>query len=450
MTLNEFVSNIKLKIKDIESLYRGLVITELSLPNFNRNSQNIYFNSIIYANAINANQSIKLIIPLQVLEIAKSEGHNISENVSVDVTIDTISLDNNSTVLVRISKIIESGVSEQELFIKTLTTYCNENKFFDRKRKGFPSLIKKIALISTANTNTLADIISNLDYSKEAHSFKVNNTSVSLAEQINICQNDDYDLILLYRGGHEDKSMNIYSGIPVLDAIHNSNVHIGVALGHEVDTPFVYKVADSTYSTPTNFAQVINEYNATKKNQLEKLVKSFKSFFNKSLIVDRLNNFLLISNEKINNSTLKVLIKKQEQLTLSNTNINQTVNKFMRSNEIKVNNSYSNISNNSSSLIHSKQTELFNIKSDIDSISTFQINSKSAELVRIKNLIDLNINQLIDFKKDNMIHTSKNIASLLSKSEIKINQKKNRRLIVILVISLIICIATISFFIIKN
>ena len=222
MTLSEFVTQLKTDLKNIESIYKGLVITELSLPNFARNSQNVYSNSI-YVDANNTSQSVKLLIPLPVLNIAKQSGHIINENVSVDITIDTIQLDRNSTILIKISKIIESGVSEQELFIKNLTKYCNENKIFDRIKKTLPSLVKKIALISTTNTNTLDDIITNLDFTKDTYSFKVNNTSEAIAEQINICQNDNYDLILLYRGGHEDKSMNIYSDARPLNIPCQSN-----------------------------------------------------------------------------------------------------------------------------------------------------------------------------------------------------------------------------------
>lgn len=278
MTLNEFIISIKNDFSKLETIYRGLVITELSLPNFSKNTSRDY-NSNYYVDAYNNKQNIKLLIPISVLNTAIQLGHNVNENVSVDVTIDIISVDFKSTILIKISKIIESGISEQIIFLRGLSEYCNTNKLFDRTKKPMPSLIKKIALITTINTNTEKDIVSNLDYKNEVVSCKVNPTSNDIAKQILYCQNLDFDMIILYRGGHEDQSMNIYSDIPVLNAIHNSKHHVGVALGHEIDTPFVYKIADSNYSTPTNLAQIVNEINTSKLNEFNAVVSKFNCVF---------------------------------------------------------------------------------------------------------------------------------------------------------------------------
>ena len=44
MTLNVFYTKLKSDLKNIETTYRGFVITELSMPNFERNSKGIYNN----------------------------------------------------------------------------------------------------------------------------------------------------------------------------------------------------------------------------------------------------------------------------------------------------------------------------------------------------------------------------------------------------------------------
>ena len=61
MTLNEFLSNLNTDIKTIESLYQGLTITELSLPNFSKNTQNSY-HDFFYIEAVNNKKSIKLYV----------------------------------------------------------------------------------------------------------------------------------------------------------------------------------------------------------------------------------------------------------------------------------------------------------------------------------------------------------------------------------------------------
>lgn len=437
MTLSEFVTKFKSNIKDIENIYKGLTITELSLPNFKRNTQQVYSNSY-YVDANNDNYNIKLLMPINVLEIAKQNGYVINENVSVDIEIDSISLDRKSTILIKISKVIESGISEQELFIKNLIRYCKENKLFDRAKKNLPSLVKKIALISTSNTNTLDDILSKLNYANETFSFKVNNTSESIAKQINLCQNEDYDVILLYRGGHEDKSMNIYSNIAVLDAIHNSSVHVGVALGHEIDIPFVYKLADSTYSTPTNFAQVINEYNANKINLLASIKNNIihhiskirKSIFDQldnykfdiNLGINKLSNSVLINMEKINYHISKTIYDKTNDLNKLSNNMNYSKNKFLHSNEVQIENFVSSINGNTLSVINSMKRNLLDYNKNLNtSIINFQNKNKlqlNTLYSKINNLSDKTIkdNEIIS----NSTFTSINNSAMLTHSNMQI------------------------------
>lgn len=491
MTLNEFITQIKTDIKNIESIYKGFTITELSLPNINKNIQQEYFNAY-YVDAINGNQSIKLLIPTSVFVKAKQDGYTINENVSVDIVIDSISLDRKSTMLVKISKIIESGISEQELFVKNLTKYCNDNNLLNRIKKPLPSLIKKIALISTTNTNTLDDIITNLSFAKDTISYKVNNTSEEIAEQINLCQNKDFDLILLYRGGHEDKSMNIYSDIPVLNAIHNSSVHVGVALGHEIDNPFVYNIADSTYSTPTNFAQKVNEYNLSKLNQFNSIIDRLSNHFNKDSLANRLNSTISISMEKINHSCSNVISNKTQIINNSYLASCNVVDKLKHTVELECENLFGNINTNTSSMINNldsnlqlnnqkinssidkllvlNNTALNNSQNKIDSIVSNQINSTSivldnislkiydsfnASMNNVYNQLDssylkvnANMNNLLDKMQNDLYSTNNNIHNTIVKLEYMHNNKKQKRVQLMLVILLVIILAALLYFVV--
>lgn len=444
MTLNELIAQLKSDLKSIENIYRGLLITELSLPNFNRNSKGIY-NNTIYVDAMNKTQSVKLLINLSILNEAIKNGHTINENVSVDVTIDSITLDSKGIILIKISKIVESGISEQELFIKNLTTYCKDNRLFERKKKCYPTLIKKVALISTTSSNTLDDIIKNINHNLQIISIKVMNTSNAIAEQIGICNNEDFDLILLYRGGHEDKSMNIYSDIPVLNSIHNSNIHVGVALGHEVDTPFVYKIADSTYSTPTNFAQVVNNYNQSKIDSFQntingitnsiriikdKIQSSFDNlkWDNINTVIDRLDSQLKLSRGCIEHSISKTI----HTFELENENLNSSINKksliVLNSIESKCNNQITSISKIADNLIHKNEVNLHNLNLNIESANQ----------------------QLISNMNNNLLTCASNINSLTNEIKFKIEQKRNKKIRLILVASLIITLTVIAYIIFKK
>ncbi len=381
MTLKEFYTTLNADLKNIESIYKGFVITDLSMPYFEKNSKGVYGN-YIYVESGNENQNIKLKISLSVLEEAKRNGHTINESVSVDITIDSIYIDKKGEFLVTISKIVESGIGEQELFIKNLIAYCNKNGFFDRPKRDYPSLVKKIALISTNNTNTLDDIMKNLNYTAETVSFKVQSTTNAIAEQIRACNNDDYDLILLYRGGHEDKSMNIYSDTPVLNAIHESRIHIGVALGHEVDTPFVYKLADSTYSTPTNFAQVINSYNQGSKNIFNKSVLNIK------LSIENLKSKLqstLFGFSNYNN-IFPLINKLDSDLHLGLEKVLSNSNKTIHLFDLQLQNRSSNINTRHLKLISKLESNLKSRANNIDNLSSeliYQLSEKKSKKTKI-------------------------------------------------------------------
>lgn len=483
MTLIDFVTRVKSDLKNIESLYNGLTIVNLSLPNFDMKSKKIYNNNI-YLDASHNKQSIKLLLPISVLKIAIESNHTINENVSVDITIDTLTIDTNGTILIRISKIIESGISEQELFIKSLTEYCNENNLFNRKKRVLPTLIKKIALISTINTNTLEDILSKLDYTLETSSFKVNNSSDTIAQQINDCQNGNYDLILLYRGGHKDMNMNIYSGIPVLKAIHNSTIHIGTALGHEIDIPFVYSIADSTYSTPTNFAQVINKYNSDVSKKFQSCISNithhmnvFKNRIQKdfdnckwdnlNILADKLDSSLQLNIQKVYNQSDKILHTKNNALVNTSNSINSNVDSmitnvknslFLSNRNIEsltidaVNICSSSLDKNINAidylLIKSTQshnTNLNDLYSSINKNTALLLNKTYTDLTRINKQCSNTSDMIISRMNNNLLAVNGNIQSALNKIELKITNDKNKKtniaLMIILTIVILIAIA---------
>ncbi len=271
------------------------------------------------------------------------------------------------------------------------------------------------------------------------------NTSNAIDEQIGICNNEDFDLILLYRGGHEDKSMNIYSDIPVLNSIHNSNIHVGVALGHEVDTPFVYKIADSTYSTPTNFAQVVNNYNQSKIDSFQntingitnsiriikdKIQSSFDNlkWDNINTVIDRLDSQLKLSRGCIEHSISKTI----HTFELENENLNSSINKksliVLNSIESKCNNQITSISKIADNLIHKNEVNLHNLNLNIESVNQ----------------------QLISNMNNNLLTCASNINSLTNEIKFKIEQKRNKKIRLILVASLIITLTVIAYFMLNR
>lgn len=431
-TLNEFIDRFLRDTKDILSSYKGLIISNLSLTNFRRNIERIY-NGRYYIDAFSNRYNVKLLLPKSVLEEAIKLNHKIDETVSVDVTIDSVSLDNKGTILIGINKIVESGIGEQEIFERNLDIFCKENSIYQRSKKQLPTFIKKIALISTVGTNIVDDIKKNLIYTKELDLFNVNSSSDEIAKKILECQNVDYDVILLFRGGHQDKAMNIYSDIPVIKVIVDSKIHVGAALGHETDFPFIYKIVDSYYSTPTNFAQVANEHNNNQIIQFNNIVLNIGHYINsfkRTIVNDYLSiktsNFehilkhlsseLELIENKINKEVLTIIHKNEKaldsKLYISNTTINNKINQI----EKVFHNSILSVNEN--------------IKDNIKLLS----NNLDYASNNIENRCNTNFNSLQSELNKNFFNIENSSNKLISIIEMKSTKKKYITISVVIVV----------------
>lgn len=443
LSLTTFIDRIKADIQNISELYKGLTITELSLPSFTKNTNKAYFGSY-YIAAENGNHSVKLLVGKYLIEEAIKEGHKLNEEVSVDIVIDKISIDKRGTILITVSKIVESGVSEQELFIKQLSEYCQKNGYFDQIKKTKPTLIKKIAIISTFSSTIKSDITKNINYSKQIEPFKVHNSSEAIAEQIDMCQGKGFDIILLYRGGHEDKAMNIYSDIPVLDAIQRSDTHIGVALGHFSDNPFVYLIADSTYATPTHFAQETNRHN-------NEVLQSFKELTLRiHHSIETIKKGQRKTLESVNISNISTVIKTfTDSLLLKQKDISGLQNAIIHKKEKALQKSNAAVRDLSGSQIHSFIVQKDGVATNINRYATHITSSIDNSLSKQHNTNKELVTDIINQKSKALEDYYSKITGLIEQHdnsvEINRSRAKNKKITVITVIMVFIIIMMFSY-----
>lgn len=162
------------------------------------------------------------------------------------------------SVIATVEKIEKIGKSEKEVIEEGLLQYCKKKGYLKRKKKKLPTIIKDIVCLTSRGSNIKGDIISNTGL--PADHVRVYNCYDGKEIAKKIRANQDTDTIVLYRGGHEDPNMSIFSEKEVLDAIVSSKVPVCAALGHDVDQPFVYKIADKTYSAPSSFGKSIQQH----------------------------------------------------------------------------------------------------------------------------------------------------------------------------------------------
>ncbi|QGS51945.1 exodeoxyribonuclease VII large subunit [Spiroplasma tabanidicola] len=118
------------------------------------------------------------------------------------------------------------------------------------------------------------------------------------------------DTLIVGRGGGSYEDLWSFNEMPVLEAIHKSNIPIISAVGHEPDNTISDLVADARASTPT----AAGELATPDKNNLIKILDSIQKDFGK-IVLNKLN----LLKKEINLS--EVLIKKDLKTKFENIKI---------------------------------------------------------------------------------------------------------------------------------
>ena len=147
-----------------------------------------------------------------------------------------------------------------ELLLKQLKT----EGLYDRKRP-IPEFIERIAVISSRNGVVIHDLRQNLRelgfmidfYHSQMEGAKAV-TDIIKAIEMSDSSVKKYDALIIIRGGGSLESLQAFNNEAVCKAIFSSKIPVIVGIGHEVDVPIACLVADTSASTPTGVAHIIN------------------------------------------------------------------------------------------------------------------------------------------------------------------------------------------------
>jgi len=250
-------------IREAGVQFEDFVIKNLSIITIDR-SRNGYRWITVSDRIDNRNkQKIKICVPAKIWQIAIKNGYIISDDVSIDITIDHLWVDNWCQLVITVKKIIVSGQSKAAKRKHQILAYCSQKGYFERTKKRLPFFIRNIAIVTSIQSTVETDITEQIGLRKEfINSYRFDGTYNDLSNLIHKLTNENkFDLVCLYRGGREDESMLVFSHEKVLDKIVMSPIPVVTALGHENDNPPVQSIADKAYDTPTRFALEINKHN---------------------------------------------------------------------------------------------------------------------------------------------------------------------------------------------
>ena len=174
-----------------------------------------------------------------------------------------------------ISLIVDNVISVegQGKIYKQYMKYLNKFKklgFFDKeKKKKLPNPIRKILIITSETGAAIQDFFYNIKNNKSLLKYDIMNVPVqgercprNIINGLKNCKTlDNYDIIIITRGGGSFEDLFGFSKPKLIEYIYNFEYPIMSAIGHMVDNPILDMVADFSSPTPSLAGQFIIDHN---------------------------------------------------------------------------------------------------------------------------------------------------------------------------------------------
>ncbi len=161
------------------------------------------------------------------------------------------------------SKITPSGVGDLQLAYEQLKKELSLKGYFN-KNKPLPKYPTKVAIITAIPSAALSDMLKIASKRWPLVKFYLYNSLMQgeiakfdVAKKIELADKENYDAIVIARGGGSLEDLWTFNTIEVAEAIFRANTPIISAIGHEVDILISDYVADIRASTPSNAMEIL-------------------------------------------------------------------------------------------------------------------------------------------------------------------------------------------------
>lgn len=280
-SLKELYEKVTTVISDKLSLFQGLVLSNISIDKklvpHDKWQYTFYTGT---TRSSEKNYTVQLKIPNSVINQHRSQNGEAQNNAKYDIEIESLSVSTFGAITITVKSIKETGVSERELLRRRLEKFTKDNGYDKRSKKELPRLVTSILALTSKFSEIHDDLHSSLNLSDNKIIVVNCANSIEISQHIQNVDAAKYDIVVLYRGGREDEAMNMFSSEKIIEAISKSNIPVCAALGHDMDTPFIYAIADKTYSTPSAFGKAISSHNYTAIEEHKSLLNDVGNILN--------------------------------------------------------------------------------------------------------------------------------------------------------------------------
>lgn len=136
------------------------------------------------------------------------------------------------------------------------------------KKLYIPTVLQRIALVSSEGTAGHADFIKQLEVNENNFQFNIDHYNcqvqgeyavTSIIEAINTIPKDTYDIIVVIRGGGSALDLDVFNNYELAVAFASSHTPVFTGIGHETDSTLADYVAAVFFKTPSAVAAYIVE-----------------------------------------------------------------------------------------------------------------------------------------------------------------------------------------------
>lgn len=264
--------------------------------------------------------------------------------------------------------------------------YFAKGYFDETKKKKMPKYPQRIGVVTAHTGAAVHDIINtthirnnNIDIFVYSAKVQGEGAETSIAKGIEVLSNKklNLDLIIVGRGGGSIEDLWAFNEREVIEAIHNCDLPIVSAVGHEIDVLLSDFVADLRAATPTQAAQLV----VPEKKEIYKMINDIKEKLNNALLQK-----LRLSLKEVNNLQNNYYYK--EFYTNRILNNYQLIDKYsVRLKEVmKLKLNY-----------EEKIKTIETIKKNINNMILSKIENKKVKIESLKNKLEkYNLNELYD------------------------------------------------------
>lgn len=153
-------------------------------------------------------------------------------------------------------------------------------------------VIQNIAVLGSKNTAGYADFIKHLEQNE--HGFKFYTTSFDtivqgdnapnrIIEQFYRIKPNEFDVIVLLRGGGAAMDLDVFNNLALAKVIANSHTPVFTAIGHQTDISVVDFVANQSFKTPSAAAAYIIERAYMFNNKVQSIYQNIMQCYTRGI-----------------------------------------------------------------------------------------------------------------------------------------------------------------------